>query len=210
MARLIEINSYLPEFPPTTTGGADPASLPDDELLDILEFGMPSSWQKQMVLQDFDPLQHTIKQFTEFCERMEQVEAHEGTKVTSSSSNKKSEGSKSSGSKKRGREQVEQEVEKYCMLHGKGNHSTEDCRTLKAQAKHMKATYEAQMPENHQKLKNRQELHAIIAESVEEALKKKKFTPLKKKRKAEADLMQFEKLSISGSEESDSSSSEDE
>ena len=210
VARLIEINSYLPEFPPTTTGGADPASLPDDELLDILEFGMPSSWQKQMVLQDFDPLQHTIKEFTEFCERMEQVEAHEGTKVTSSSSNKKSERSKSSGSKKRNREQVEQEVEKYCMLHGKGNHSTEDCRTLKAQAKRMKATYEAQTPENRQKLKNRQELHAIIAESVEEALKKKKFTPLKKKRKAEADLKQFEQLSISGTEESDSSSSEEE
>ena len=119
VARLIEINSYLPEFPPTTTGGADPASLPDDELLDILEFGMPSSWQKQMVLQDFDPLQHTIKDFTEFCEHMEQVEAHEGTKVTPSPMSKKSECSKSSGSKKRGREQVEQEVEKYCMLHGK-------------------------------------------------------------------------------------------
>ena len=91
-----------------------------------------------------------------------------------------------------------------------GNHSMEDCHTLKAQAKRMKATYEAQTPENRQKLKNRQELHAIIAESVEEALKKKKFTPLEKKQKAEADLKQFEKLSISGTEESDSSSSEDE
>ena len=74
----------------------------------------------------------------------------------------------------------------------------------------MKATYEAKTTENHQKLKNRQELHAIITESVEEALKKKKLTPLKKKRKAEAGLKQFEQLSISGSEESDSSSSEDE
>ena len=78
---------------------------------------------------------------------------------------------------------MEQEVEKYCMLHGKGNHSTEDCHTLKAQAKRMKAMYEAQTPENRQKLKNRQELHEIIAESVEEALKKKKFTPLEEEEK---------------------------
>ena len=60
------------------------------------------------------------------------------------------------------------------------------------------------------KLEGFQELLTIITESVEEALKKKKFTPLKKKRKAEADLKQFEQLSISGTEESDSSSSEEE
>ena len=42
VAHLIEINSYLPKFPPTTTGGEEPASLPDDELIDILEFGMPN------------------------------------------------------------------------------------------------------------------------------------------------------------------------
>ena len=101
VARLIKINNYLPKFPPTTAGSADPASLPDDELLDILEFGMPNLWQKQMVLQDFDPLQHPIKEFTEF---MEQVEAHKGTKVMPSPSSKKSEHSKSSGTKKRGRE----------------------------------------------------------------------------------------------------------
>ena len=111
--------------------------------------GMPNLWQKQMVLKDFDPLQHTIKEFTEFCKFMEQVEAHKGMKVIPSPQSKKSECSKSSGSKKRGREQVEQEVEKYWMLHRKGNHNTEECHTLKAQAKYMKAMYMTCDTSNH-------------------------------------------------------------
>jgi len=46
------MNEMLVHFPT-----ADQESrLPNDEMLDLLEFGMPSSWQKAMILQDFDPV----------------------------------------------------------------------------------------------------------------------------------------------------------
>ena len=56
IARLIEMNNYIPQFPPTTANGNAPEKLPAEELVDLLEFGVPNSWQKAMILQDFDPL----------------------------------------------------------------------------------------------------------------------------------------------------------
>ena len=45
--------------------------LDDDEIMDILEFSVPNSWKRQMVLQDFDPLDSTQAQFVNFCQQME-------------------------------------------------------------------------------------------------------------------------------------------
>ena len=42
--------------------------LDDDETKDIFFFGIPNSWQKQMILQDFDPLDHTLEELVDFCE----------------------------------------------------------------------------------------------------------------------------------------------
>ena len=56
------------------------------------------------------------------------------------------------------------------------------------QAKRMKATYEAQTPEEKKRLKSRQELNALVAEQVERALQdqKKKSATNKKKRELQA------------------------
>ena len=72
VARVVEINSYLTEFPPINATTPS-AVLGEAELLDILEFGVPLTWQKTMVLHGFDPSEGTIKQFTEFCERLERT-----------------------------------------------------------------------------------------------------------------------------------------
>jgi len=50
------------------------SKLPSDKMLDLLEFRMPSSWQKAMILQDFDPLDHTLTELVNFCERLELTE----------------------------------------------------------------------------------------------------------------------------------------
>ena len=101
---------------------------------------------------------------------MEQIELQEGTAPTSmkNKSKKGSNQSQSNASKKCGRESMEQQssTDKYCMLHGPNSHPMSQCRMLQVQAKCMKAMYEAQTPENKHKLKEKQELHAIIAESV--------------------------------------------
>ena len=74
VSRVGELNRYLEEFPATNQRVAA-TKLEDDELMDILEFSVPNSWQRQMVLQDFDPLDSTPQQFVNFFQRMEMIEA---------------------------------------------------------------------------------------------------------------------------------------
>ena len=67
VARVTELNNYLKQFPPF----ADDQSIPQDELMDIFEFSMPATWQKQAIIQGFDIMQHTPNEFVEFCEHLE-------------------------------------------------------------------------------------------------------------------------------------------
>ena len=72
-SRVNEINSYLTLFPDICPD--EPAtSLDNNELLDLMEFGIPASWQRELVKIGFDPTNHTIQEFQEFCERMELTE----------------------------------------------------------------------------------------------------------------------------------------
>jgi hypothetical protein len=61
----------LPQLPPF--GNNQPLS--QDELLDIILYGIPKSWVKEMDRQDFDPFKSTnINQVVDFCERLESAE----------------------------------------------------------------------------------------------------------------------------------------
>ena len=73
MSRLTEINSYLEFFPPFEAN----QPLPQDELVDIGEFAIPMSWQKQMVLQGFEPSEHDTSDLVDFCDRFEGADAFE-------------------------------------------------------------------------------------------------------------------------------------
>ena len=48
-ARINELNSYLPKFPPATIGGPPAAKLDEDEIVHLMEFGIPRSWQQKMI-----------------------------------------------------------------------------------------------------------------------------------------------------------------
>eukprot|EP00957_Ditylum_brightwellii_P144967 11041909-Ditylum_brightwellii.AAC.2 len=45
--------------------------LEKDELLDVLEFGIPASWHREFTLQGFDPVDQGLRKFVEFCTRLE-------------------------------------------------------------------------------------------------------------------------------------------
>jgi hypothetical protein len=207
VARLNEINAYLPSFPPAIAGGREPEALAEDELKDLLEFGVPNSWQRAMILQDFDPLQHTVAEFVQFCERLEQVELADGTSPASksgsaSSPKEEADSNKESGKRKpgRGKDKAKSsgtKSKKSCLLHGEDcGHSTNKCRTLGAQAKRMKATYDAQAPEKKKAYKQQQELHNIIMEIVNKQLNEKKRKP---KDERVEELNEFENISLSDS-----------
>ena len=53
--------------------------LSNDKLLDILLYGTPTSWQREMDSQGFDPLLHTFNEVVDF---MEQIEASEDFEVS--------------------------------------------------------------------------------------------------------------------------------
>jgi hypothetical protein len=45
--------------------------LQDDEVLDLFELGIPTLWQKQFLVQNWDPIQHSKQEFHEFCKWLE-------------------------------------------------------------------------------------------------------------------------------------------
>ena len=67
---VIEINNYHKEFPPVVTG-RNATKLPDKELLDLLEFGIPIKWQRKIQVQNFEPTAGTLHDFQDFCKRLE-------------------------------------------------------------------------------------------------------------------------------------------
>ena len=70
IARMIKINDYLEEFPPVIAG-RNSTKLPDNELLDLLEFGIPIKWQQKMQVQNVEPTAWTLRDFQDLCERQE-------------------------------------------------------------------------------------------------------------------------------------------
>eukprot|EP00957_Ditylum_brightwellii_P194028 14777085-Ditylum_brightwellii.AAC.1 len=49
VARVLELNGYLKVFPATNRNPTQP--LDKDELLDILEYGVPASWCREFTVQ---------------------------------------------------------------------------------------------------------------------------------------------------------------
>ena len=119
----------LPRLPPF---GAN-QSFSDEEILDIILFGTPKSWQREMEKQGFDPMDQPVTDVVDFMERLETTEdfdADKDTKSVAKKGNGKS-GKKSANSK--GKQNL------YCMFHGENNsHKTEDCYQLQKEAKRLK------------------------------------------------------------------------
>ena len=59
-----ELNRYLEDFPPFEQDQL----LPDDKVKEHIEFAIPNSWQKQMILQGFNAVTKTIEEIIELCE----------------------------------------------------------------------------------------------------------------------------------------------
>jgi len=103
-----------------------------------MEFGMPSSWQKAIILQDFDPVNHTIAEFIGFCKHLELTELNPNRIEKKLSFNhnqpipKKRKTTYGFKFGTRG---------KYCMLHGDCGHSTEKCRIMKRHVETLKEKY---------------------------------------------------------------------
>ena len=73
-AKLIQLNTYLPYFPPDYLGQLV-TSLPDDDIKEILYHAMPNTWNKKMIQQGYNYLDDPINSMAEFFEtRIENLE----------------------------------------------------------------------------------------------------------------------------------------
>eukprot|EP00957_Ditylum_brightwellii_P055923 4237543-Ditylum_brightwellii.AAC.1 len=76
VARVLELNSYLKDFP--TTNGNPTQPLDADELLDILEYRVPVSWHMEFTVEGFDPVDQGLQKFVEFCTCLQSCEPSKG------------------------------------------------------------------------------------------------------------------------------------
>jgi len=129
---IIRINSQeITRLPPTFNYAQ---MLSEDEIVDILLFGAPKSWQRKMDCQGFDPLASNPSEVAAFMERIKMSEDFDSDKKATKVVPGK-------GKKKSGFAKGNSDVDgsKHCMLHGNNNtHETSECKTLMAQAKKVK------------------------------------------------------------------------
>lgn len=191
LRNLRRINSdELPSLPPFHPEQA----LSDDELLDILLFGTPKSWQTEMERQGFDPMLHTLNEVVDFMENVETAEEVSKPKAddSKSSGNKdkgKSKG-KSSDKKGSGESSGKKKTPYFCKEHGPNyTHDSKDCRVLNGDAKPKgdgkfgNKTWTRKGSESTDKSKK--ELAALIAKSIEDGVKKATKAASAKKRKSD-------------------------
>ncbi|NJO52630.1 MAG: hypothetical protein HC840_28110 [Leptolyngbyaceae cyanobacterium RM2_2_4] len=120
VSNVIHVNEVeLPLLPPFN---AD-QSLSEDEIVDMILFGTPSSWIKEMDRQGLNPEDTTLTALVSFLERIEESEGFDpqSTTIAKKSDNKKS---KSSDNKMVA-------GDKHCLFHGPNTHSSNACHTLK-------------------------------------------------------------------------------
>ena len=181
-------NDEIPLLPPRYNRAQ---SLTNDEVIDILLFAFPKSWQGEMERQGYDPLLGTVNELITFCERLENAEdLDKKPSANTKSDNKKTDTSKkakSSGHK-----------EKTCLLHGKGSHDTNECKTLQTQVTKMKEnnpdgksyknnTWSRKKEEDQKKAKK--DLAAMVKKTI-----RKEVNALSKKRKSSDDDSEQEEI----------------
>ena len=83
-----ELSAYLEEFPPVTEG-QETASLPADEIMDIIYHSMPITWKNKIIKQLFNYAESTIKEMTDIFEtKVENLEPKEEKKKSSAAAKK--------------------------------------------------------------------------------------------------------------------------
>ena len=208
MSRLQEINEYFLQFP-VDYNGDKVRKLSEAELVEIGEYAIPQDWQDTMHLHNLDPLTAGVSDFIEFCERLETLESQSDDDKPTRKRTKRT----TSGKTNRDNDRADGEL--VCLLHGRGNHTSDDCYQLKGLAKrHKTATdkndsnkgnYSRSANKSYKKDSakpqyTKNELNTIVKAMVKKALRgtnKRKRTVTN----TAEELNQFESLSISGSED---------
>ena len=182
-AALHTLNGYLEKFP----GADENSKLSNEELLEILEFGIPTTWSKEMTRQGFDPQDKGLPAFLEFLERMEVTD--ELPDPSGPKSKDKPPRKDKSNNPTNGRDGNDRKgnkgKRKYCKIHKNNSHDTSECRALdKYIDQHQKDGGKEEQPKHKRPRYNKydkQELNAIAVQ-VKELMTKDSSNKNKRKR----------------------------
>ena len=188
-------NEEIPCLPPFLPG----QGLSEDEIVDIVLYGVPKSWINKMDEHDFDPLAHSLEELISFCERLESAEQLE----RGAAENKQPSNGKKSSSKKfkssRNNSESGSGSGKWCHYHETDTHNTADCETLKRLKSREKGGSSSSGPSKNKTWKrkaddaksySKKELSAIGKKAAKSAIKKAKAEcNAVAKRKTEEDEM---------------------
>ena len=185
-------NEILPNLPPFEAN----QNFNNEEMLDIMLFATPKSWQREMERQGFDPMLHELAPVVDFMERIEITEDFDATKTTVKKDSKKDskkkksnfhDNNKSNGGKK----------QYNCSHHGpNGTHDSDGCFVLHPELKTKKNNNKTWSRKANQETdKSKGELAAFIAKEVQKGLKKE-LAAVSKKRKSDSDIEDGELLAF--------------
>ena len=169
----------LPNLPPFGNN----QSFSEEEMIEILLFGTPKSWQVEMDRLGFDPMEKHLRTVVEFMENLEAAEATsfkpvEGKKKASSDKSKSGKSDKEPASKKK--------APFYCKLHGPNySHDTKDCNGLKRQGEEGSKNKVWKRKSEESKTATKKELAALVSKAVAKGVKKELAAISKGKRKSD-------------------------
>lgn len=193
----MKVRTYFQHL--TRINGEEISSLPPfaanqeltaDEIVDIILYGVPKSWIREMDRQGFDPMDSTPGEVVDFLEQIETAEDFDGGAIKAQAKDGNGQNNKSKGnnSTSKGGSSKGDSKQAYCLLHGKGNHSSDQCTALKAQAAKLKSGTSSGNNKWSRKAadgkkKSQKELNALIKKTVQEEVNA--IAKSNKKRKSE-------------------------
>ena len=124
------LNNTLPLFPL----GSEALKFSESEILGLLEWSLPPQWCAKFDLVGYIPSMHSKARLIEACEAIEcntAVKTKSKPAAKEKKSSKKKKWNKNKVSKVKKSEHPADKGNKHCKLHGKGNHVSADCWTLK-------------------------------------------------------------------------------
>lgn len=187
VARVMELNNYLPRFPDATTTNG---KLSEEDIMDLLEFSLPGKWVHEMKRQGFVAVKETPKKFISFCENIEAFERYKESMQKQDSKPKDSK-RKRSNEGKRGKDTKSERRTYYCENHGENvSHDTKQCRLNK------RPKYDKKPGRGSPSTK---ELNALVKAQIAKAFSK----AAKSKKKEQYAFEKFRDLQVSDESEDD-------
>jgi len=170
-ARWTQLDDYLNEFPPFKPN----QWFQDDEIKDIIYDITPHCWKSQMEKVQYDPIDHTLADLFDLLERYqiaEQLDPPKQNQVTNELDESIKTKDKSRKNKRKekssGNDSSLMVCKRFCILHQKDDHWTDDCSVVKKQVAAMRAGWSNQTPaewsckkheQEQQQKKEKNELH---------------------------------------------------